>query len=156
MSKFKKLTNTSQDIPTSSLPDIIFMLLFFFMVATVVRPHELLVEQEIPRATQMKKIEKKSLVAHFNIGAPKNTIQYGTEPKIQVNDVFISTDQIPLQVESIRNPLDELEKDQLIISMKIDDEVKMGIVSDVETQLKEVNALKIMYNTLKEDKNSKK
>ncbi|MDN5212578.1 biopolymer transporter ExbD [Fulvivirgaceae bacterium BMA12] len=150
MSKFKISSSTSEEIPTSALPDIIFMLLFFFMVTTIVRPHEIMVEQHIPKATQLRKIEKKSLVAHFNIGAPKNVHQYGSEPKIQYNDVFIETRQIPQQVEEARARLSEPEKDKLTISLKIDEEVKMGIVSDVETQLKEVNALKVIYNTLKD------
>ena len=150
MSKFKISSSTSQDIPTAALPDIIFMLLFFFMVTTIVRPHEIMVEQHIPQATQLRKIEKKSLVAHFNIGAPKNVDQYGTESKIQYNDVFIETRQIPQRVEEARAKLSEPEKDKLTISLKIDEEVKMGIVSDVETQLKEVNALKVIYNTLKD------
>ena len=150
MNKFKISTGTSQEIPTAALPDIIFMLLFFFMVTTIIRPHEMMVEQKIPRATQLRKIEKKSLVTHFNIGAPKNVHRYGTEPKIQCNDVFIETRQIPQQVEEARAKLSEPEKDKLTISLKIDEEVKMGIVSDVETQLKEVNALKVIYNTLRD------
>ena len=150
MNKFKTSSNTSQEIPMAALPDIIFMLLFFFMVTTIVRPHEIMVEQKIPKATQLRKIEKKSLVAHFNIGAPKNVNQYGVEPKIQYNDVFIETRQIPQHVEEARAKLSEPEKDKLTISLKVDEKVKMGIVSDVETQLKEVNALKVIYNTLKD------
>lgn len=150
MNKFKISSSTSQEIPMAALPDIIFMLLFFFMVTTIVRPNEILVEQKIPKATQLRKIEKKSLVAHFNIGAPKNVLQHGTEPKIQCNDVFIETRQIPQQVEEARAKLSEQEKDRLTISLKIDEEVKMGIVTDVETQLKEVNALKVIYNTLRD------
>ena len=149
MNKFKTSSNTSQEIPMAALPDIIFMLLFFFMVTTVVRPNEILVKQQLPSATQLKKVEKKSLVANFNIGAPKNVHQYGTETKIQCNDVFIATRQIPQQVEEARAKLSEPEKDKLTIALKIDEEVKMGIVSDVETQLKEVNALKIIYNSVK-------
>ena len=149
MNKFKTSSNTSQEIPMAALPDIIFMLLFFFMVTTVVRPNEILVKQQLPSATQLKKVEKKSLVANFNIGAPKNVHQYGTETKIQCNDVFIATRQIPQQVEEARAKLSEPEKDKLTIALKIDEEVKMGIVSDVETQLNEVNALKIIYNSVK-------
>ena len=70
MNKFKKSTRSKIRIPTSSLPDIVFMLLFFFMVTTIVRPNEILVKQQTPKATQLKKIEKKSLVVHFNIGKP--------------------------------------------------------------------------------------
>jgi len=71
MPKFKKKTNTSQDIPTAALPDIIFMLLFFFMVTTVLRETELLVEQDIPRSTQLQKLIRKSLVSYLYVGPPK-------------------------------------------------------------------------------------
>ncbi len=154
MAKFKKSSNTSKDIPTASLPDIIFMLLFFFMVTTIIRPHEILVEQEIPRATQLKKIEQKSLVTYFNVGAPTNTTQYGESSKIQFNDVFIELLQIPQQIIEAREKLSEQEKDRLTVSLKIDEEVKMGIISDLQEQLKEANALKILYNALPDDPNS--
>ncbi|MEO0331543.1 MAG: biopolymer transporter ExbD, partial [Bacteroidota bacterium] len=73
MSKFKKKTSASQDIPTSALPDIIFMLLFFFMVTTVLRETDILVEQNLPRAEQLRKMQKKSLVSYIYIGKPRDT-----------------------------------------------------------------------------------
>ncbi len=147
MNKFKKNTRSKVAIPTSSLPDIVFMLLFFFMVTTIVRPNEILVKQQIPKATQLKKIKKKSLVVHFNIGAPKNADQFGRTPRVQLNGAFIEVEQIPQLVEEIKTSFAESEKNKLIMSLKIDNEVKMGIVNDVEEQLKKVNARKIIYNT---------
>src|SRR5690606_34125672 len=129
MSKFKKKTATSQEIPTSSLPDIIFMLLFFFMVTTVLRETEIKVKQEIPRATQLRKLEKKSLVSHLYIGKPKQPKIYGTEPKIQANDVFIGVKDVVLWVNQEKDKKDEFERDQITISMKVDVETKMGIIS---------------------------
>ena len=79
MGKFSKSSGTSQDIPTAALPDIIFMLLFFFMVTTVLREDDILVKQQLPKASQLTKIEKKSLVSYIYIGEPKNTDQYGSE-----------------------------------------------------------------------------
>ncbi|MCC5927862.1 MAG: biopolymer transporter ExbD [Cyclobacteriaceae bacterium] len=144
MPKFKKNAKTSQDIPTSSLPDIIFMLLFFFMVTTVLRETEILVEQRIPRATQLRKLERKSLVSYIYVGKPRKA-EFGTEPKIQVNDIFITPNELILFVQQERDKLSEVEKDQLTISMKVDEEAKMGIISDVQQQLREVNARKVMY-----------
>ena len=71
MAKFSKKTKTSENIPTSALPDIIFMLLFFFMVTTVLREQEILVEQKIPQATQLQKLQKKTLISYIYIGKPK-------------------------------------------------------------------------------------
>lgn len=150
MSKFKKKANTSQEIPTSSLPDIIFMLLFFFMVTTVLRETEIKVKQEIPRATQLRKLEKKSLVSHLYIGKPKQPKIYGTEPKIQANDVFIGVKDVVLWVNQEKDKKNEAERDQITISMKVDIETKMGIISDVQQELREANARKLMYASIRD------
>lgn len=148
MAKFKKSSNTSQEIPTAALPDIIFMLLFFFMVTTVMRETELLVEQKLPRATQLNKIERKSLVSYIYIGPPKNAATFGTEPKIQVNDVFITPKDIVQFVNTEKDKLSEVERDQITMSLKVDTEAKMGIVADVQQELREANARKVLYSSL--------
>tara|TARA_R110002096_G_scaffold338917_4_gene532363 strand:- start:358 stop:822 length:465 start_codon:yes stop_codon:yes gene_type:complete len=148
MGKFKKSSGTSQEIPTAALPDIIFMLLFFFMVTTVMRETELLVKQELPRATQLSKIERKSLVSYIYIGPPKNTATFGTEPKIQVNDVFITPKDVVQFVNTEKDKLSEVERDQITMSMKVDIEAKMGIVADVQQELREANARKVLYSSL--------
>ena len=144
MSKFKKKSESSQDIPTAALPDIIFMLLFFFMVTTVLRETEMKVEQDIPRAEQLVKLEKKKLVSYIYVGPPKDT-GLGTEPLIQVNDVFIGVDGIIQWVNQEKDQLSEVERDQITISMKVDDDTKMGIIVDIQTELRNANARKIMY-----------
>jgi biopolymer transport protein ExbD len=150
MSKFKKKTGTSQDIPTAALPDIIFMLLFFFMVTTVLRETELLVEQKIPRAEQLQKMQKKTLVSYIYIGKPKDTNRYGVEPRIQLNDALASPDDVIQFVNQEKDKLSEAERDQITMAMKVDIEAKMGIVSDVQQELREANALKVLYTSLLE------
>ncbi|WP_291782034.1 biopolymer transporter ExbD [Cecembia sp.] len=145
MSKFKKKTGTSQNIPTSALPDIIFMLLFFFMVTTVLREQEILVEQKIPQATQLQKLEKKTLISYLYIGKPKNTAMFGAEPRVQANDVLINTKDIVLWVNQEKDKLSEAERDQITISMKADRDVKMGPISDVQFELREADARKLLY-----------
>ncbi len=151
MSKFKKKTKTSTDIPTAALPDIIFMLLFFFMVTTVLRETEIMVENTIPRATQLQKLVKKSLVSYMYIGKPKDIKRFGAEPLIQVNDVFIDIKNVVLWVSREKDKLSEVERDQITISLKVDSEAKMGIISDIQQELKEANARKVLYNTLKSE-----
>lgn len=148
MSKFKKKAQASQDIPTSALPDIIFMLLFFFMVTTVLRETDLLVMQRIPQAEQLKKMEKKSLVSYIYVGKPKETGRFGTEPRIQVNDVLIEPTAIVQFVNQEKDKLSEAERDQITMALKVDREAKMGIVSDVQQQLREANALKVLYSSV--------
>jgi biopolymer transport protein ExbD len=145
MGKFSKKTQTSQDIPTSALPDIIFMLLFFFMVTTVLREQDILVEQKLPQATQLQKLEKKTLISYLFLGKPKNTALYGVEPRIQANDVLINTKDIILWVNQEKDKLSEAERDQITISLKADREVKMGPISDVQFELREADARKILY-----------
>lgn len=146
MSKFRKKSNTSQEIPTSALPDIIFMLLFFFMVTTVLRETTINVKQIIPEATELRKLQRKSLVSYLYVGEPKNTALYGVEPKVQANDVFIEIKDIVMWVSSEKDKLAEVERDQITVALKVDEEVKMGIISDVQLQLREGNALKVMYS----------
>lgn len=147
MSKFKKKSNASQEIPTAALPDIIFMLLFFFMVTTVLRETDLLVEQRLPQAEQLVKLEKKSLISYIYIGEPKVTAKYGTEPRIQVNDVIIEPKDVLLFVSQEKDKLSEVERDQIRISMKVDSEAEMGILSDVQQELRNANARLVLYNT---------
>ncbi|MFC4873070.1 ExbD/TolR family protein [Negadavirga shengliensis] len=145
MSKFKKKSKADTNIPTSALPDIIFMLLFFFMVTTVLREQEILVEQKIPQATQLQKLQKKTLISYLYVGKPKNTALYGSEPRIQANDVLINTSDIVLWVTQEKDKLSEAERDQITISLKADREVKMGPISDIQFELREVDARKLMY-----------
>ena len=149
MSKFKKKKKGLPAISTASLPDIVFMLLFFFMVTTVMRETDIMVKQKIPRATQLTKIERKSLVSYIYVGEPKNVSLYGSEPKIQINDVFITAEDIIGFVNTEKDKLDEVERDQITMSMKVDVDVKMGIISDVQQELRKANALKILYSTIK-------
>ena len=149
MAKFGKKSNTPQDIPTAALPDIIFMLLFFFMVTTVLRETDILVKQQLPRAVQLTKLERKSLVSYIYIGEPKQTNLYGKEPKIQVNDVFVEVSDIVLFVNQEKDKLNEAERDQITMSMKVDVDSKMGIVSDVQQELREANARKVLYSSIK-------
>jgi len=148
MSKFKKKASTSQDIPTASLPDIIFMLLFFFMVTTVLRESDILVEQKIPAAKELNKLERKSLVSYIYIGKPKQS-DMGAEPRIQINDRLVQPSDIQKFVNEEKDKLTEVERDQITMALKVDRAVKMGIVVDVQQELKEVNARKILYSATK-------
>ena len=147
MSKFKKKTNVKQEIPTSSMPDVVFMLLFFFMVTTTLRDTSINVQQRLPEASQMRKLQRKTLVAYLYVGEPKKVDQWGKEPKIQANDVFIQPKEIIQWVNQAKANLDEAERDQLTVALKVDNETKRGIIADVETELRKANARKLLYST---------
>ena len=152
MNKFKrKSKGGSPGISTASLPDIVFMLLFFFMVTTVMRETTLFVDVLTPKATEIRKMEKKSLVSYIYIGSPVKRLQssYGTKPRIQLNDAFAETADIQEFIATEREAHDEKEIPYMTVSIKADEEVKMGTVIDVKQELRKVNALKINYSTRK-------
>lgn len=149
MSKFaKKRGKASPQISTASLPDIIFMLLFFFMVVTVLRDAELKLRVVTPNATELTKLEKKSLVNYIYIGKPLKRYQndYGTAPRIQLGDKFANVQDIPLFLEQHRVKVSENQRPGITSSLRIDGEVTMGIVTDVKTQLRKSNQLKVNYS----------
>ncbi|MEN9443716.1 MAG: hypothetical protein RIS47_606 [Bacteroidota bacterium] len=152
MSKFKNSNNKEVPaISTASLPDIVFMLLFFFMVSTVMRETELKISNHLPKATQIKKLEKKSLVANIYVGKPTSSFQsvYGTEPRIQLNDRFSEIEDISTFVESERESRNEVDRLMITWALKVDKDTKMGIVTDLKQELRKNSALKLNYSTLK-------
>lgn len=149
MSKFqKKRGKSSPAISTASLPDIIFMLLFFFMVVTTMRDTERLVEVKTPNATELTKLEKKSLVNYIYIGKPTPKYQdvYGTKPRIQLGDKFATEKDIPLFLQQHKAKIPEVQRGGIKTSLRIDQDVKMGIVADVKTALRKSGQLLINYS----------
>ena len=143
----KKGDKSLPAISTASLPDVIFMILFFFMVSTTMRDQELLVRYRLPDATEVQKLEKKSLVSYIHIGQPTPVMQakFGTAPRIQLNDSYRTTKDILDFVAGERDKLNEADRAQMTICLKADAGTKMGIITDVKQELRRANALKISY-----------
>jgi biopolymer transport protein ExbD len=152
MSKFKKNSGGGTPaISTASLPDIVFMLLFFFMVTTVMREVTLKVENKKPKATEIKKLERKSLVTYIYVGKPKKAYiqQMGTEPRVQLNDAFARVKEIQNYVITEREAINEAERPLMTVSIKADKDVKMGLITDIKQELRKANTLKLNYSTNK-------
>ncbi|PWH84165.1 biopolymer transporter ExbD [Algibacter marinivivus] len=151
MSKFKK--KKSGDMPavnTASLPDIVFMLLFFFMVATVMRQNTLKIENNLPFADQVEKLDKKDLVMYIYAGKPsQNYKQFGTEARIQLNDDFASVKDIASFIAQERASKREELIPFLTTALKVDSDANMGLIGDIKQELRKVNALKLNYTTKK-------
>lgn len=145
----KNKSDKNPEISTASLPDIIFMLLFFFMVSTVLRDKNPLVKTVVPKATELTRLKKKSWVSYINIGPPTNPSKFGTAPRIQLNDSFAETGDIIEWVENERLQREERVRPYITWSLKVDKSVKMGIVTDVKQELRKANALKINYSATK-------
>jgi biopolymer transport protein ExbD len=152
MSKFRK--DDGKELPpisTASLPDIVFMLLFFFMVSTTMREVTLKVKMRLPNATELSKLEKKSLVSYIYIGEPMPMYQktFGKAPRIQLNDQFADVSEVQDYVIAEREVRAEEEKPFMVTSLKIDENTKMGIVQDVKQELRKAAALNINYSSRK-------
>jgi biopolymer transport protein ExbD len=147
MSRFKESgKGTMPAISTASLPDIIFMLLFFFMVTTVMREVDLMVKITLPEATEVTKLEDKALVDYIYIGPPVST-SLGTEPLMQLNDQYAKLPEIDPWVKENMERRDEVLRPRITRSLKVDKETAMKIVTDVKQELRKSNALKINYST---------
>jgi biopolymer transport protein ExbD len=158
MARFTK--NEKKSVPNlnmSSMSDIIFMFLFFFMVITTMRESSLMVKSAIPQATAVQKMVKKSLISNINIGVPlPNYIaKYGTEPRIQLNDQFAEVQNIREFVETEKQARNEVDRTAITWSLKVDKEVKMGIVTDVKQELRKASAFKVNYAAAQSTKNNK-
>ena len=149
MGKFNK--NGSKEVPelnTSSLPDLIFSILFFFMMVTSMREVTLKVEFNTPKGTEIEKLEKKSLVSYIYIGKPTKEYRskMGTGTRIQLNDAYAEIHDIGEYVYQERESMNERDKPFMKVSMKIDEDTLMGIITDVKMALREAWALNIVYS----------
>lgn len=145
-SHFKKKTSTKQEIPLASLPDIIFMLLIFFMVTTVLRETTVQVRTLLPKAEALTKIDQKRLVSYVYVGPKKLPGNKLGDTAVQIDDALID------DVNAIRTVMYRklLEQPKLIVSLRVDETSEMGIVLDVQQELREAGTLRINYSTKRE------
>ena len=155
MARFRKEEKkVTPDLNMGSMSDIIFMFLFFFMVITTMREATLKVKFKPPKATEIQKLEKKSLVANIYIGAPisknENTLPPG-KVSVQLNDQTIKADQLAADVRDFigteKESRSEEDKNKLTFSLKVDKDVQMRYVNTIKNELRQNNALKINYAT---------
>lgn len=131
----KKIAKAKSEIPTTSMPDIVFMLLLFFMVTTTMREHDVKVQFTLPEASAIEKIENKRLVSY---------IWVGKDGRIQIDDNIVKIDQIQKIMYQKRKDLPNI-----IVSLRIDKNSKMGVVTDIQQELRKAYCLRINYSALK-------
>lgn len=149
MGKFSKVG--SRDVPelnTSSLPDMIFAVLFFFMVTVTMRSEELIVKFRLPSATEVQKLEKKSLVTYINIGVPTDS-RLGTGTQMQLNDKLAGVEAIQDYIAQEKASMNESDQQFMTVSIKADEDTRMKYISDVKQSLRKAYALKINYSARK-------
>jgi biopolymer transport protein ExbD len=130
--KFARKTKISSEIPTSSMPDIIFMLLIFFMVTTVLREYSGL-PVNIPKAEKIEKLKGKRHTAH---------IWVSKEGLVSINDRLFAVEDVAKIMYDKR-----VSDPQVVVSLKADEEAKMGLISSIHEELREADALKLNYST---------
>ncbi|NNG26405.1 MAG: biopolymer transporter ExbD [Ignavibacteriaceae bacterium] len=129
----KKRASTKQEIPVASMPDIIFMLLLFFMVTTTLREVEVLVDYNLPEAEALEKIENKRLVAYIWVGSGN---------KMQINDSFVKVEDVQRIMYGKRQELPNV-----IVSLRVDVNTDMGLVTDIQQELRKAFCLRINYSS---------
>ncbi len=150
MSKFKKKkTGSLPAISTASLPDIVFMLLFFFMTATTMKDSDLKIENTLPKADQTAKLHKKQFVMYIYAGKPSERYKssLGNSDRLQLSDKIASTSEIRNFVINERAQRNSEDEKYLTASLKIDKGVKMALVNDIKKELRKINQLKVNYTT---------
>ena len=149
MGKFNKSGKKGMpELNTSSLPDLIFTMLFFFMIVTTMREVTLKVQFQPPAATELEKLEKKSLVTFIYIGKPTQELQakMGAETRIQLNDRFADVSEVQDYIYQERELMNESDQPFMQVSIKADKDTKMGIITDVKQALRQSYALNISYS----------
>lgn len=136
------------ELNTSSMPDLVFAILFFFMVTTTMRSEELMVKIKLPSATEVQKLEKKSLVTYINIGPPTDA-KFGTGTQMQLNDKFAEVEDIQDYIAQEKSSMSESDQQLMTVSIKADEDTRMSYISDVKQALRKAYALKISYSSRK-------
>ena len=156
MAKFKKKKEGGlPPINTAALPDIVFMLLFFFMTVTVMKDNTLKIKQSLPSATEIHTLDKKDPVIYIYAGEPleKFKDKWGKSPKIQLNDAFKEVGDIAQYILAERAQFRQEQQPKITTALKVDGETNMGLISDIKQELRNVNALKINYITTQKAEN---
>ncbi|WP_428234937.1 ExbD/TolR family protein [Gracilimonas sp.] len=147
MAHFKKRNaGSKQEVPTSAMPDVVFMLLFFFMVTTVLREVTLKVRVNLTQAENIEKIEQKRLLSYVYIGPERLPGNKLGEDKVQIDDAIVE------DIGGIRTLMyDKLrEQPKLIVSLRVDENSEFGLLTDVQEELKQASTFRINYSTRRE------
>ena len=139
-SMFQRKRHQVPSLNVASMPDLIFTVLFFFMIVTHMRSDEVKVKLEVPQGTGVQKLANKASVVNIYIG------QLNGEWGVQLNGDLISIDDIPARIEEIRGGMSAENADKLTVSLRADRRTPMGIITDVKQALQQSYALRINYS----------
>jgi biopolymer transport protein ExbD len=151
MSKFRK--SASREVPalnTASLPDLIFTILFFFMIVTNMRSVPVMTQFELPTATELQKLKEKSLLIYIMVGKSQGSNSTkSANIHIQLNSNFVSLEEMPEHLQNLKKKVPAEEQEKMVTVMKIDKDIPMGLVNDIKQNLREAKILTIHYSVEK-------
>jgi len=133
---FRRSSHDMPGLNLASMPDLIFTVLFFFMIVTHMRHDDVKVRYQVPAGTEVQKLQQKSAVINIYIG----------EGKIQVNNQLTDVEHLSQLIEAERKKLSEDNAERLTVSLKADKHTPMGIIADVKEALQRSFALRINYS----------
>ena len=152
MSRFRK--RQQHEVPglnLAAMPDLIFTVLFFFMIVTHMRDVKPMVRYEVPQGTEVEKTLRKSSVVYLFIGKPvdaQGRVVDG-ETRIQLNNRYVTIDQIAREIDQERARMSEDDRQHLVVSIRADRDTEMGVINDVKQALRKAGALNINYSATK-------
>ena len=139
-SKFSQSRRSVPQLNVASMPDLIFTVLFFFMIVTHMRSDEVKVRLQVPQGKEVQKLANKQAVVNLYIG------RQGEVWRVQLNNEIVQPADIPARIEDIRGGLSQENQQRLTVSLRVDKKAPMGLVSEVKRQLQQAYALKINYS----------
>lgn len=148
MSMFLKKRRSVPGLNTSSLPDLIFTVLFFFMIVTHMRTDNPRVKYTEPRGSELSKLPNRPTVYRIFIGKEVTEGSY----RIQLNDKFVSIADIEDFFVQEKERLSPSDAESITVSIKADRNVDMGVITDIKQALRRANVLKISYSAVQIEK----
>lgn len=150
MSMFQRKHYAMPGLNTASLPDLIFTVLFFFMVVTHMQKVAVKVQYRAPQGTELTRLTKKSAVTYIYIGRPTAGLQRvaGSETRIQLNDKFATAADVSDYVSQEKDRMAPEDQQQMTVSIKADRDTRMGVITDVKQALRQAKAYKINYSAV--------
>lgn len=130
---------------TSALPDLIFTVLFFFMIVTHMRTETAKVRLEVPQGTELTKATKKRTITNLYIGRDDKG-----ETRIQIGERIVPLEMLGSVVTAVRNKMNDEDIELHTINIKADRDTPMGVITDVKQELRKAGALNIRYSAVEE------
>ena len=148
MSRFRQTSREVPGLNLAALPDLIFTVLFFFMIVTHMRDVEPKVRYQVPQGSELVKDVKKAGLIYILIGKPVDAQGrvVSNETRIQLNNRIVTVNEIPALIDEARQKMSDDERQLLTVSIRADRDTEMGIINDVKQALRRAGALNINYS----------